>query len=667
MYFDCETCISGFCWNCTNDGIEFSEALRYGVLTLCFTSLCVLVILWVLVLHYRHNKIFKAASPGLLNIVLAGITIMHGEVIVSCFPPSEVTCMVTPWFRHVGFALTFGAILLKTWRVSIILKVIKPREFKISNNHLYRKVALICMAFIAYLVVWTSVQPVLYHVFHYNYKDVYFMCRVTWWDLAGLFGELLLLSWGWYVVVNTTEGPNIYDDSKHTSYVVWNETLWCIVAVFFGSVIQRYPDVNLLLIGRCLRTLVTSGVILTHFFGSKLYAIMRHDRELKCVLTDIDKETRVHRLTLLINKNGNVKHIQCRPCGPLQYTEKIPEDISAAESKIKTEKTVAGYTEYEIDRLIELVATLRTERDTYWKQAEELMSMLKILDSNKWLESKLQTLSKMSIRAETQTQDCQITPFTQSQLTLDTQTGKTGNSIKDTSEHEQTDYAQKNDIISATSTSSPKSNNVDTGYGTARQSVGDEYQSGKISELGIPSDISRLIEQLRMHQLEEKNKWTEFPTCFSKQLQQHQQCNLRINCKNVSPTHRNIFQSPDLSLSDSKYASPAEDTLATLDELTASSLQSFRSVIHEDELPEELKAHPLTTVSGELNGKLYIDVDKVYGKTTTKQRKLCNGRNQDNTILSTSNSRSTGQVNYSKAKCKVLHSIDIDESINMYI
>ena len=35
---------------------------------------------------------------------------------------------------------------------------------------------------------------------------------------------------------------------------------------------------------------------------------------------------RVHRLSLMISKNGTIKTIYCIPCGPLTYTEGPEED-----------------------------------------------------------------------------------------------------------------------------------------------------------------------------------------------------------------------------------------------------------------------------------------------------------------------------------------------------
>ena len=54
-----------------------------------------------------------------------------------------------------------------------------------------------------------------------------------------------------------------------------------------------------------------------------MFVIFRDSRELHGTLTDVYGAKKVHRLSLVVNKKGEVRTIYCQPCGPLylQNTE----------------------------------------------------------------------------------------------------------------------------------------------------------------------------------------------------------------------------------------------------------------------------------------------------------------------------------------------------------
>ena len=77
-------------------------------------------------------------------------------------------------------------------------------------------------------------------------------------------------------------------------------------------------------------------------------------REVQGTLTDVYGHTRVHRLSLIINKHGDIRTIYCVPCGPLVYAEQNEQHLSMTSqearqhlkedeySKVKTIPTITG-------------------------------------------------------------------------------------------------------------------------------------------------------------------------------------------------------------------------------------------------------------------------------------------------------------------------------------
>ena len=68
---------------------------------------------------FVYLQMIKAASPPLLYLMLFGAFVLYSEVLIGWLPAGRVTCMARPWIRHVGFSITYGALLIKTWRFVI--------------------------------------------------------------------------------------------------------------------------------------------------------------------------------------------------------------------------------------------------------------------------------------------------------------------------------------------------------------------------------------------------------------------------------------------------------------------------------------------------------------------------------------------------------------------
>ena len=58
---------------------------------------------------------------------------------------------------------------------------------------------------------------------------------------------------------------------------------------------------------------------------SQLRLIFSKSREVQGTLTDVYGHRRVHRLSLMINKHGDIRTIYCVPCGPLVYADQTEQ------------------------------------------------------------------------------------------------------------------------------------------------------------------------------------------------------------------------------------------------------------------------------------------------------------------------------------------------------
>lgn len=116
--FQCLKCAPG-CLNCVGpEPCLASYNWPFRITLLTFSILCVLFTVVLILYMYQHRKVkvFKVASPIFLTITLLGCAIMYLEM-AAIYPILDTySCIATKWSRHMGFCVTYTALLMKTWR-----------------------------------------------------------------------------------------------------------------------------------------------------------------------------------------------------------------------------------------------------------------------------------------------------------------------------------------------------------------------------------------------------------------------------------------------------------------------------------------------------------------------------------------------------------------------
>ncbi|XP_012942258.2 probable G-protein coupled receptor 158 [Aplysia californica] len=155
--FECLPCAQG-CDVCTDPSpcvLALNWILRSILLALSGLIVSFLLVLVWFTVHYRNVKVLKAASPVLMRVVLFGAFFLYCPSIVGYFEASTVTCCMKLWFREIGFSISYGALLLKTWRISVVFRVRSAQRIKISDGDLIKRLLVIVFIFAAYLTART--------------------------------------------------------------------------------------------------------------------------------------------------------------------------------------------------------------------------------------------------------------------------------------------------------------------------------------------------------------------------------------------------------------------------------------------------------------------------------------------------------------------------------
>ncbi|XP_022103446.1 probable G-protein coupled receptor CG31760 [Acanthaster planci] len=286
--FNCLKCMKECdeCVDATPCFLEPSAVLSTVVLAL--TGACVLVLLVLIIYTWvnRDNKVFKAASPGLLYVFLIGSAVMYTENILhAAFRGTDMGswhCLLQPWARYLGVGLAYGALLFKTWRITVVFTVRSAKPVRITDAQLYLRIGALIILMALFLGVGTYLQPSVEETQVTSNNLKYRQCTVTLWSYIGEGATLVLLAWGVYLCIKVRKAPSAFNESKFISICIYNETIISafniiLTTVVLESVEQSVADKHLF-VGVC-RVQLTVTIMVTLLYGSKIYHVMQNRQQ----------------------------------------------------------------------------------------------------------------------------------------------------------------------------------------------------------------------------------------------------------------------------------------------------------------------------------------------------------------------------------------------------
>ncbi|XP_060594332.1 probable G-protein coupled receptor CG31760 [Ruditapes philippinarum] len=301
-HFECLPCADG-CDVCEDDSpcvITLNWSQRSVVLAVSALIMCCIPALIWFTVQYRDIKVLKAASPVLLRIILLGAFLLYCPLIVSYFEASVLTCCLRFWFREIGFSISYGALLLKTWRISVVFRVRSAQRIKISDTDLIKRLIIISLLFAVYSVARTVAgTPRVVQGKHVSGLKA-FQCSSDWWDHSAAIAELLFLLWGIRLCIVVRKAPSEFNESRFISWAIYNETLLSLFLnvsmIFLQDPFPANPDLLYLVI--FIHSNLTTTVTLAFLFGSKAYLVYKYR----------GKNNEVQHTTMM-SKGGGSRHM----------------------------------------------------------------------------------------------------------------------------------------------------------------------------------------------------------------------------------------------------------------------------------------------------------------------------------------------------------------------
>ncbi|KAH8413673.1 hypothetical protein KR222_003185 [Zaprionus bogoriensis] len=275
--YECLPCAEG-CDSC-EDASPCIAALNWPMRTSILALACIVIGLlppaaWF-TFRYQQVKVVRAASPALLRVIALGAFFIYCTNIVMYPNPNLYTCTARIWLREIGFSLTYGALMLKTWRISVIFRVRSAKAVKITDAALLKRLGIICGAIGTCLLVRTLVSPPDVVVGRTADDLKAFLCKTDWWDYTFTSMEVLFLAWGVRLCIMVRKAPSEFNESRFISMAIYNEfllTCFLNVSMLF---LQSPANPDLLYIIFFCHTQLTVTLLLALIFGSKVYIVLR--------------------------------------------------------------------------------------------------------------------------------------------------------------------------------------------------------------------------------------------------------------------------------------------------------------------------------------------------------------------------------------------------------
>ncbi|XP_071942798.1 metabotropic glycine receptor-like isoform X2 [Antedon mediterranea] len=261
------------------------RACILGLQMLCVVYVFVLI---VMVRWFRRLKVLNYDSPWMIIVVLFGAILLYCELIPMYFDvPSNNLCFLQRWLREVGFAVTFGTLVLKVYRKLAIFQTRSASRVLVRDRDLIKWILVIIFVLSGYLAVWTV--STMEDTRYCNYQMVvngsttdgrqFKTCDVEWWDSVLGIIELVFLMFGLYLCYLVRSAPSEFNEIKYVTLAIFDEAFVSLILyiIRFLTWDEMEPDWKFLV--HFLRSQLTTTVMVSIIVLPKLVLVYKllHD------------------------------------------------------------------------------------------------------------------------------------------------------------------------------------------------------------------------------------------------------------------------------------------------------------------------------------------------------------------------------------------------------
>uniref|UniRef100_A0A671NW47 Probable G-protein coupled receptor 179 n=1 Tax=Sinocyclocheilus anshuiensis TaxID=1608454 RepID=A0A671NW47_9TELE len=237
-------------------------------------------------LHLSISQRIRSSGLLLLEMILCGSLLLYFPVFILYFKPSTFLCILLRWVRLLGFAIVYGTVTLKMYRVlKVFLSRTAQRVPYITTTGVLRMLGVIVLTVSWFLCAWTvgvlqnrhRNAPLLI-ISTTSEGQGFNVCDLDRWDYMMAVAELLFLCWGSFLCSAVKTVPSAFHEPRYMSIAIHNELLLSSAFHLFRFARPSiHPDWMLLLFFT--HTHVTITVTLGLLFVPKFLHMSRPGRE----------------------------------------------------------------------------------------------------------------------------------------------------------------------------------------------------------------------------------------------------------------------------------------------------------------------------------------------------------------------------------------------------
>jgi len=258
----------------------FSQSNSYLGLTVGAAICLAVTFIFIIIFTVKRKQQVVMASSYLFCLFILIGTLMALVVVIlnAQNPPTSSICIAIPFLGHLAYAICFGSLFAKTYRVAIVFGMKDFYLVKISNVDLLKPLFSFMMITVVYLIVWVSLSApkpvsVLYNGIFYT------ICQSsqTFWPNIIIIVEAIVLLYGLYLSFQVRNNPSLFNESKIIVGIISQLATFGGLAILLSKALLQEPDTITVI--ECLGFLVVSLVILLGLFAPKVYHMFTKSHE----------------------------------------------------------------------------------------------------------------------------------------------------------------------------------------------------------------------------------------------------------------------------------------------------------------------------------------------------------------------------------------------------
>eukprot|EP01135_Chromosphaera_perkinsii_P004887 Nk52_evm7s303 gene=Nk52_evmTU7s303 len=224
--------------------LDTRSPLRYAAIGCAGLISLLITALFVFVYYFRGNRVIKCSSPPFLYVMLVGAEFSFVWIFKMYTSVLETyDCILFMWFKGIGFALFFGALFIKTYRVKALFSgqqsLAKYKAY--TDRRLGLMLLLLVTICAAYYLIYSLVDPPWLEVheislsskkadriLNIGYRDT--SCSISGFYYGSLALNGLILLWGVILAIKVRKLPSEFHEAKYFGWAIYN---WIFVRVAF--------------------------------------------------------------------------------------------------------------------------------------------------------------------------------------------------------------------------------------------------------------------------------------------------------------------------------------------------------------------------------------------------------------------------------------------------